>query len=255
MNENYKKLLDLLSKLKNEHYASGLKLELETEIISTEEIDLAKKLVTDAGLELTLKISGCSAVSDIFLAKVLEVQNILVPMIESKYALEKFYSNAKEILDGENVKLLFNIETVNALNNFDEILQSRFIKFFDSVVFGRNDFCSSIGKTADYADSKEIFAVACNILSKIKNKDMNFILGGNISNSSIDFMKKIDNKNFKKFETRKITFDVNCLKKNPEKALSLALEFELLWLNSKTFCNNLDEKRKTVICERISKNI
>ena len=63
---------------------------METEIISTQEIDLAKNLATESNLELTLKTSGCSAVSDIFLTEAFDIKNILTPMIESSYALEKF---------------------------------------------------------------------------------------------------------------------------------------------------------------------
>ena len=97
MDKNYSKLLEKLKNLKLRYAATGLKLELETEIISTAEIDLAQKLAKESGLCLTLKTSGCSAVSDIFLSKALGISNILSPMIESAYALEKFYENVKDI--------------------------------------------------------------------------------------------------------------------------------------------------------------
>ena len=252
MNENYDKLLDLLLKLKNDYYASALKLELETEIISTSEIDLVKSLVDDAKLDLTVKVSGCSAVSDIFLCKALQAKNIFVPMVESPYALNKFYKNIKNILEDKEISLLFNIETVNAWKNIDEILGYENIDVFDAVVFGRNDFCSSIGKTADYVDSDEIFDVAENILRKIQNKKLKFFLGGNVSMSSFDFMKRLNCEKFKNFETRKITFDTRCLDKDFQKALLLALEFEFLWLNSKSFANVIDERRKYVIQQRLA---
>ena len=252
MNENYEKLLDLLLKLKNDYYASALKLELETEIISTAEIDLVKSLVDDAKLDLTVKVSGCSAVSDIFLCKALQAKNIFVPMVESPYALNKFYKNIKNILDDNSVNLLFNIETINALNSMDEIFECENLDKFNSVVFGRNDFCSSIGKNADYVDSNEIFDVAKNILKKAESKNLNFVLGGNISMSSFDFMKRLSCRKFKNFETRKITFNTKCLETDFQKALLLALEFEFLWLNSKSFENVVDEKRKLLIQQRLA---
>ena len=166
--------------------------------------------------------------------------------------LKKRGIHTEEILEDKEISLLFNIETVNAWKNIDEILGYENIDAFDAVVFGRNDFCSSIGKTADYVDSDEIFDVAENILRKIQNKKLKFFLGGNVSMSSFDFMKRLNCEKFKNFETRKITFDTRCLDKDFQKALLLALEFEFLWLNSKSFANVIDERRKYVIQQRLA---
>ena len=122
MSENIKKLFDKLNTLKSDFKAKGLKLELETEIISTTEIELAKHLAKESGLELTLKTSGCSAVSDIFLANAMDIGNILSPMIESPYALEKFYNNVSNICNDNHKNLMFNLETITGLNNIDNIL-------------------------------------------------------------------------------------------------------------------------------------
>ena len=165
MQENYKELLKNLQDLKNNYFATGLKLELETEIISTQEIDLAKNLAIESGLELTLKTSGCSAVSDIFLTEAFDIKNILTPMIESSYALEKFYNNVKNICTTQK-HLSFNIETITAIKNIDEIFSYKNIDKFSSVVFGRNDFCHSLNKSSNYCDNEEIFENIKIILKK-----------------------------------------------------------------------------------------
>lgn len=254
MNTNYSQLLEKLKTLKNQYFATGLKLELETEIISTTEIDLAQKLAQESGLYLTLKTSGCSAVSDIFLSKALEIQNILSPMIESSYALEKFYENVKNICVNDSKNLMFNIETITAYENIDKILNCKYIDKFKTIVFGRNDFCHSLGKTADFCDDNTIFEYICNVINKIENTGLNLVVGGNITTKSQEFLKKINSNKFTHVETRKITFDKKVLDSDFKKALDEALEFEMLWLKSKSFKNPLDETRCTVLNNRINNN-
>lgn len=254
MNTNYSKLLEKLNTLKSQYEAAGLKLELETEIISTSEIDLARQLAQESGLYLTLKTSGCSAVSDIFLSKALGINNVLSPMIESAYALEKFYENVKDICVDEGKNLMFNIETVTAYENIDKILNCKYIDKFSTIVFGRNDFCRSLGKTADFCDDNAVFDYIYNVLQKIENTGLNLIVGGNITAKSQNFLRKINSGKFTHVETRKITFDKKVLETDFKKALDEALEFELLWLKSKSFKNPLDEARCKVLDTRIGNN-
>ena len=252
MDKNYSQLLEKLNNLKLNYAATGLKLELETEIISTAEIDLAQKLTEESGLRLTLKTSGCSAVSDIFLSKALGISNILSPMIESAYALEKFYENVKDIRTDKTPNLMFNIETITAYENIDKVLNSKYIDSFSTIVFGRNDFCRSLGKTADFCDDEIVFDYICSVLQKIENTGLNLIVGGNITPKSQDFLQKINSNKFTHFETRKIVFDKKILKEDFKKALQEALEFELLWLELKSFKNPLDEMRMDILKKRLA---
>ena len=60
------------------------------------------------------------------------------------------------------------------------------------------------------------------------------MVGGGISNKSIETLRKIKNIHLTRFETRKIVFSSEALDlKDIEKGLSLAVEFELLWLQNK----------------------
>lgn len=251
MFENYEKLLEKLKNLRANYNATGLKLELETEIISTQEIDLAQKLTKESGLNLTLKLSGSSAVSDIFLAKALGVKNLLSPMIESAYSLEKFYSNVEHICEKEEKNLFFNIETITAFENLDKILNTQNIDKFSAIVFGRNDFCGSLGQKADYCDNLEVFEYIKKLLQKIKYTNLSLTIGGNITRNSLDFLKNINDEKFTHVETRKITFEKNVLYGDFELALKEALEFELLWLESKSFKNPLDNERQLILKDRM----
>lgn len=255
MNSSFAELLEKLKILKEDYYASSLKLELETEIISTSEIDLANELSQEAGLDLTLKTSGASAVSDIFLARATRVHSILVPMIESGYALEKFFKNIADIYsENLDVRLLFNLETITALKNIDDILSSSCIKNFAAVVFGRSDFCASLGKDADFCCSEQVYSHVQEVLQKIKDTDLKLHIGGNVGLDSENFLKQIENDKFTHFETRKIVFDKKLLKSSQDyaNALDTALRFELLWLESKTFVNPLDTSRKAILESRIN---
>ena len=65
-------------------------------------------------------------------------------------------------------------------------------------------------------------------------------------------MKKKKTGNKKK-ETRKIIFDKKILEKDFENALKKALDFEILWLESKSFKNPLDIERAKELKKRILK--
>lgn len=251
MPQSHKKLLELLKTLKEKYHAIGIKLELETEIISTKEIDFAQELAEESELKLVLKTSGGSAVSDIFLSKALNIKYILAPMIESKYALEKFYKNVKNICQNQQKYLLFNIETITAFQNIDEILNSKYINNFSGIVFGRNDFCCSLEKNIEFCDNEEISEYIKIILEKIENKNLTLTIGGNISPNSKSFFKKINNDKFTNIETRKIIFDKKILEADFEHALKTAIDFEQLWLESKSFTNPLDKERIEVLKKRM----
>jgi len=231
---------DLLYQLKN-YSAVGLKLELESEALSWHDAIRFKNLSDGAGLDVVLKIGGCASVSDISLAYELGVKTLVAPMIESPYALEKFYLTASEI---GNFKLDFNIETVQGLKNLDKILKSKYISNFNAVIFGRSDFCAS----ANDLDCEDTLEIAKEISKKVHNAGLEFIVGGNITANSVDFLRNINTK----FETRKVIFDAATIGKNFDKALERALEFEILWLKSKENKTTLDEMRIKEILRRLN---
>ena len=72
----------------------------------------------------------------------------------------------------------------------------------------------------------------------LKN-DIEFVVGGGISNDAIPFLKKLRSIQLNRFETRKCVFDANSLEKaDISKALRNAVLFELLWLKSKQSYNS-----------------
>ena len=68
-----------------------------------------------------------------------------------------------------------------------------------------------------------------------KENDLILTIGGGINEDSIQYLQKLREIRLDRFESRKIVFDSRILnEKNINEALSLAFEFELLWLENKS---------------------
>lgn len=241
---NKEKLLNLLIDLKNHHSVSGVKIEFETEETNLDELLILKEIVSQASLNLTVKIGGCGALKDVSDAKKLNANTILAPMIESKYALRKFIETVKSIYceeEIEKLQLLINIETIDGYNNLYKIIQDENFNCVDGIVLGRNDLISSMGKEKNFVNSNEILNIANTIAKEMENQNKILIIGGCIDSNSIEFFKQINSPTFTNFETRKIIFKLtNSIDKN---SIYKAIEFEKLWLENKDTISNLDKKR------------
>ena len=102
-----KKILNTLVQLKTLG-VTGVKQSTEDEGSSFNDILLMRKITKKAGVKLNVKIGGCEAKNDIFFCKRTKVDGIVAPMVESKYALQKFIQCA-----GVNKKnlLFMNFQT------------------------------------------------------------------------------------------------------------------------------------------------
>ena len=103
MNLAEKEILEKLKELKENYHVVGIKAEFGQEGTTFEEIHRLKDFVLASELDLTVKISGCEAVKDIYEVKKSEISSIVVPMIESPYAVKKFMDSVEyEHSDGMN---------------------------------------------------------------------------------------------------------------------------------------------------------
>lgn len=226
-------LLKILKELKKEFNIAAIKTEFESEGAVVEEVLLQKEISTNSETDLVVKIGGCEAINDLYTIKQIGVNTVVAPMIESVYAFKKYVKACKIIFsDIEKMQLLINIETICGYKNLDEILNVEELKYLSGVVFGRSDMIGSLDLIKEDVNSEMILDYAKEISKKIQQKNKKFIVGGGISNESIDFLQKIPY--LTSFETRKIVFDSKALNKsNIEKGIIKALEFELLWLKNR----------------------
>ena len=95
MNSLERKMVAVLTDLRENHHVNGVKAEFEAEGTRLEEAMRLKEVVSAAGIGLTIKIGGCEALRDIYECRVLGVARIVAPMIETAYALKKFLGAVK----------------------------------------------------------------------------------------------------------------------------------------------------------------
>ncbi|NTU69603.1 citrate lyase beta subunit [bacterium] len=230
-------MIDILKQLRDEYGVIEIKAEFEAEGSRIEEMMRLKDVTSDVKLPIILKIGGVEAITDIYNALSIGVKGIIAPMAESAFAVSKFLNAIETFVADDNredIDFAINIETITAFNNLDEILKIKNIGILQGITVGRVDFVGSIGGDRCIVDSQMIYDYSQSIFSKAKQKCLKTGLGGAISTSSIDFIKKLYCDNLlDKFETRKVVFRSDMILNDPEKAILKAVEFELLWLKSK----------------------
>ena len=246
--ENVKKLAEILAELKN-HNMTGVKAEFEAEGATLQEAELLKEISPDA--DLTIKIGGAEAIKDMLDAKMLGAKTIVAPMIESKYAMQKFVNSAAKIFNDE--KLFINIETITGYENFEEIITTPEFSRVDGIVLGRFDMAKSMNLETNQVNGAEILSISKHISQFAKSQNKFFIIGGRVCPKTLDFLSEVPY--FTGFETRKIIFDAKTAHNNDTDGILKALEFEILWIENKknygTF-KPVDEYRLKCLNKRLS---
>jgi len=238
MNALEKKMVDVLKDLKENHNVVGVKAEFEAEGTRMEEALRLKDVVTSAGLNLTIKIGGCEALKDMYDSRSIGVTRIVAPMIETAYALKKYLAATKMAFPNDewkSVDFLMNVETIDGFNNFDKMLQLPNIKELKGIVLGRVDMTGSLGMTREDINDEKIFNIAVELLTKAKKHNMECVIGGGVSTTSVtEFFTRLPKGLLDRYETRKVIFQCpGALDKNAAKGIHKAQGFELMWLKNK----------------------
>lgn len=237
MNSLEKKMVLILQDLKENHHVVGVKAEFEAEGTRLEEAMRLKDVISKAGLDLTIKIGGCEAIKDMYEARVIGVNKIVAPMVETAYALKKYLAAIKLVFseeEREEVSFFVNIETITGYNNLDSMLALPEAKDLDGIVLGRVDMIGSIGLSREEINSDKIFEIAENIGIKTKERGIDLLIGGGVSVESLPFFRKLPEGVLTRYETRKVIFQCpGALAENADKAILKAVGFELMWLKNK----------------------
>ena len=223
--------------------ATGLKAEFESEYLDDSTLIFLNNLAKSSELDFTIKLSGAGSIHDLVRTFKLGATNIVSPMIETPYALEKFVNSIDLIYStwANSFNFFINIETIESFNNFEKIINSPYFNRIKGVVFGRSDFAHSLGLKCKDTNSTEILNYAIHISSVLQNLDKMFIIGGAINPNSIDFLLKIPY--LSAFETRKVIFNSSALYTNPKISILKALEFEIEWLKNKELTLPFEDER------------
>jgi len=236
MNILEKKMIDVLTELKEKYGVFEIKAEFEAEGSRMEEMMRLKDVTSKVGLPIILKTGGVEAVTDMYNGLSLGVKGIIAPMAETAFALSKFLNSIKTMIPEDNandIEFAFNMETITAYRNIDEMLSVPGIDALFGLTIGRVDLTGSMNLGRDGIDSEEVYKICEDSFTKARAAGLSTGLGGGISANSVDFISRLKAKNLiDKFETRKVVFPVDSISYGEEMILK-AVEFELLWLQSK----------------------
>jgi 4-hydroxy-2-oxoheptanedioate aldolase len=236
MNELERKMVHQLQDLRENHHVIGVKAEFEAEGTRMEEAMRLKEVVTCAGLGLTMKVGGCEAVRDMYEARVIGVERVVGPMIESPWALHKFLGAAKVAFpasERDEVQFAANIETTVGVQNLDAMLAIADIDELDGVVLGRVDMSGSLGLSRDDINCREIFDITQQVFVAAKAKSLECAMGGGVGKEALPFMRELGDL-LDRYETRKVIFGCPAaLNDGAEAGILKAVGFELMWLKNK----------------------
>jgi hypothetical protein len=238
MNKYEKSMLDILRRGKEEFGVLATKAEFEAEGTRTDELLRLLEIAHKADIGLALKVGGCEAIRDMLEAKQFGVQFIIAPMVETPYALSKFIAAKDKVYtkeEQEDVSFLFNMETITAYNNLDEMVAlAAGDPGCDGLVFGRVDFSGSLGLGRSGIEDETVTVAAETASKACLAHKLQFVVGGAVSIDALPSLKRFNAIHLDRFETRKVVFSGAALDlPNLAEGLLNAVHFELLWLLNK----------------------
>lgn len=254
MNNNEKRMLEILRELKNIHGVLAVKAEFEAEGSRLDELIMLNEVVYRADMKLFIKIGGCEAVRDLDQCKLLGASGIMAPMIETPFAMKKFVGAAKKVYGDKykDIEWIINTETKTCRENFNEILEVG-KGFLDTIAIGRVDLSASMGLERKDINSDVMFDAVYDFATKAKNNGIVVGVGGGVSLETVSFLMRMKDY-VDKFETRKVVFKMSDDEKMLKKGLVLAMEFEMLYLKNKCeFYNDMareDQERVKMLEQR-----
>ncbi len=237
MNILEKKMVDVLKDLKDNYYVNGIKAEFEAEGTRLEEALRLKEVCMKAELPLTIKIGGCEAVRDLYECRVIGVNRIVAPMVETVTAMKKFIAAAKLAIpedERKSIALAINVETVDSCNAFDKMLHTKEINELNGIVVGRTDMTRSLNLSINDINTDTIFEYTKTVFAKAKTRGLICACGGGVSAHSLPFFRRLPECFLDYYETRKVIFGCpGALRDGAETGILKAVGFELLWLKNK----------------------
>jgi 4-hydroxy-2-oxoheptanedioate aldolase len=226
--------------LKEKYGCLGIKSEFENEASDFKDLVFLRYETAKAGMKLNIKIGGVEAFTDLKMVIDLHADGVIVPMVESAFALVKSQNMIHDLFedDSTDFDVKVNIETKTAVDHLDEILDAM-DNSITGFTIGRSDLSYSYGMKGQQ-DSDFINQKVEEIVDKVRAKsNVEITVGGGISR------KTFQNTYFKKhiipkltcIETRNVIFNAQSIEN--DEALWYALDFEKDYLNYKILKNKV----------------
>lgn len=234
MNDIERKMVAIAQWLKP-YGLCGARASFEDEGISNIQLARLKDVIACAGLPLFLKIGGCENLTGVYDGLTVGVEEMIAPMIESKFALQKFISMIlKEIAEDNRRSMVFgaNLETIDGVRQFDAMLTLPDLKVLTLVNIGRVDLIGSMGLDRSTINSEQVFGICAEVFTKAKKAGLKTSLGGGIDAEALPFIQRLDEAELlDRFETRRLVFGANTWTSGLS-VMKEALKFELLYLSN-----------------------
>jgi 4-hydroxy-2-oxoheptanedioate aldolase len=215
----------------------SIKTSFEDEGADFVEVLFLKTFCDRNNIPLILKIGGGEAIRDIKDANKMQIGKLVAPMLESKFALEKFIQSCDKYYDVDNGELAINVESKTCYENLQDISLSPYFSQLSSITVGRGDLVQSmeLDRYNGAVDSNEVLDIARNVFTLARNNNMGCTLGGSMTSSSENFViTLIEEGLLDKFETRNVIFNKKALNYYSfSQLIKAALDFELNYLKSK----------------------
>lgn len=215
----------------------GIKTSFEDEGADFVEVLFLKTFCDRNNIPLVLKVGGGEAIRDIKDANKMQIQKLVAPMLESKFALEKFIQSCDKHYTVDNHSLAINVESITCYNNLEDISSSVYFNKLSSITVGRGDLVQSMEQDRynGSVDSLEILNMSKAVFKLARERNMLCMLGGSMSANSESFVSSLIEENLlDKFETRNVIFDKGALEYYSfSELINAALNFELCYLKSK----------------------
>ena len=227
-------MLSLLVALRDGAGLVSVKAEFEAEGARMEEVWRLLDLGRRAGLGLTLKIGGCEARRDLHEARMLGVERVVAPMVETPYALDKYLGALRDVLGSDSgIACSVNIETAPAIAQLKTMLERPGAERLEGILIGRSDLAGSLGLPRSNLAHPAVTTLCHEAVRVARTRGLNVAIGGGMSPQAMPFIAGFGVGELDRVETRKLVFQAHALIDHGARVLEEALRFEILWLKTK----------------------
>lgn len=174
-------------------------------------------------IPLEVKIAGPEARNDLAHIIPLAIKAIIVPMVESPYALSKFIATLRALAPARRyrqVQRRLNLETVTAVRQLPAIMAAPAFREIDQATIGRNDLSQSLGLEPDHP---RVWRITQRVVATLQARGLPVSVGGGLTPRQADELIRRVRPAY--INTRSVAFKVTRQFTAPA-AVSAALEFE-----------------------------